>query len=108
MVAGCGVGGNAGGSGSGGAGFFGITFTPEECYRLLLSQQFAQLGMTTTACEVLLSTRTAKRVFAGRELPTCVTRAPDVIVTPEPPKPEVSCATVDEKIDRAFRKCQEK
>lgn len=84
MVAGCGVGGNAGASSTGGAGFLGFAFTPAECYTFFLAQAYQNVGETVAACEALNTTRAAKRAQKrGMALPSCtpVVVAPVVIDT---------------------------
>jgi hypothetical protein len=71
ITSGCGFGGNAGGSNVNGAGFLGISFTTNECYLYMLAQSFSAIGMPDTACDVLLSTRSARHAFKGKALPDC-------------------------------------
>jgi hypothetical protein len=117
MPSGCGVGGNAGGSGVNGSGFLGIAFTPAECYAFSLSQAFAAIGMPDTACDVLLTTKAAKRAFKGKAMPDCTTASnrdpvPSVVVVrdtvPALRDDTATKAYVNEVTDRAVRKAVEK
>ena len=55
----------------GGASLIGFSFTKKECETVVLAQNFAAIGMTDTACDVLLTTAAAKRAFKGRDMPKC-------------------------------------
>lgn len=116
MPVGCGVGGNAGGSNTNGAGFLGIAFTPAECYAFMLAASYASLGMIDSACEVLNTTKAAKRAF-GDNAPACKTviamtstaASTSTAQTVEPiAEAPPTRAEVDEKIDRAFKQSQSK
>lgn len=81
-IQGCGAAGNVGGTNSHGAAFLGLGFTPAECYAFLLAQAYQAVGETQTACEVLNSTKAAKRAEKrGVKLADCT---PVVVVEKEP------------------------
>jgi hypothetical protein len=79
---GCGAGVNGGGSSPGGAGFLGATWTTHDCYLFLLAQRYESIGMADTACDVLNSTRAARKAFErlGIERPDCKLRQPSEVV----------------------------
>jgi hypothetical protein len=52
-----------GGSGVNGGGAIGFGFTKKECQTVVLAQNLASLGFTQLACEALMSTPSAKRVW---------------------------------------------
>lgn len=74
-VSGCGSGVNGGGSRTGGAGFFGLVWTTEQCYALLAAEHFAAIGMPDTSCDLLVSMESVQKAFkrAGKPLPDCAT-----------------------------------
>lgn len=83
IPSGCGAGGNAGGSNTHGAAFLGVAFTTDECYLFLLGEKFASIGMPDTACDIWLQTKSAKRAFKGKELPSCtIHRTPPPTLAP--------------------------
>jgi hypothetical protein len=90
-IQGCGVAGNAGHSGTGGASFLGFGFTPAQCYDFQLAQAYAALGAYASACDVLNRSAAGKRAQKrGVSLPTC--SAPPVAehpITAQPPSPVV-------------------
>jgi hypothetical protein len=79
---GCGAGLNGGGSTPGGAGFLGATWTTHDCYLFLLAQRYESIGMADTACDILNSTRAAKRAFErlGINAPDCKLKASETTV----------------------------
>lgn len=54
MIGDCGAGVNGGGSNTNGAGFLGITWTPEDCKLILAAKVFIALGMYDSACEMTM------------------------------------------------------
>lgn len=79
-IVGCGVAGNAGASGPGGAGFLGFGFTPQQCYDFMLANAYCTAGATEACCEVLNNSKAGQRARKrGVRLPECR--------PPEPPKP---------------------
>lgn len=71
-IVGCGAGGSAGGSNSGGAAVLGVSFVTAECHGWTLASAYAALGERKAACEVLNTQRSAKRAAArGATLPDC-------------------------------------
>jgi hypothetical protein len=79
---GCGAGVNGGGSSPGGAGFLGATWTTHDCYLFLLAQRYESIGMADTACDVLNSTRAARKAFErlGIGPPDCRLRKQSEVV----------------------------
>lgn len=115
MPSGCGAAGNAGGSNVNGSGFLGIAFTTGECYRFMLSQSFAAIGMPDTACDILLTTKAAKHAFKDKSMPDCTMakNRPDpspavVVLDRETVRSSPSKVEVNESIDRALRRALEK
>ena len=90
-IQGCGVAGNAGHSGVGGASFLGFGFTPKQCYDFQLAQAYAAMGAYEVACEVLNKSTAGQRAQRnGVKLPVC--SAPVVAAVPlvtQPPSPVV-------------------
>ena len=90
-IQGCGVAGNAGHSGTGGASFLGFGFTPKQCYDFQLAQAYAAMGAYEVACEVLNKSTAGQRAQRnGVKLPVC--SAPVVAAVPlvtQPPSPVV-------------------
>ncbi len=87
MPSGCGVGGNAGGSGINGSGFLGIAFTSEQCYALSAAAAYAAIGMSDVACDLLNSMKSVRAAHKrlGRPLPDCTAAknrvdAPEVVI----------------------------
>ena len=72
-IAHCGAGANAGGSGTGGAGFLGVAWTPRECHKYITASNYAALGMYSMACAILNTTRATRRTVEelGIDLPSC-------------------------------------
>lgn len=60
-TAGCQGGVSLGGSGSGGAGLLGFSFTKRECETVVLAQNFAAIGMAETSCDLLKTTKAWRR-----------------------------------------------
>lgn len=73
-TAGCQAGVSMGGSGPGGAGLLGFSFTKKECEIVVLAQNFASIGMTDTACDILKTTKAFQRT--GLKDVPCVTPKP--------------------------------
>lgn len=73
MVGTCGAGANGGGSNSSGAAFLGFAWTPAECHKYLVAANYASLGMYTMACQILNTTKAAKRTAEelGIPMPNC-------------------------------------
>lgn len=65
-----------GGSGPNGGGTLGFGFTKKECATIVLAQNLASLGLTQEACEALMSTPSAKRVWPSGT-PSCRTQKPE-------------------------------
>lgn len=115
MPSGCGAAANAGGSNTGGAAFLGFAFTTNECYSFLLAQHLTAIGMTDSACDVLMSTKAATKAYRRANLPKPKCDTPDpvkpvvqpTVVVLEADK-GVSRQEVDEKVKRAFEASQAK
>ena len=95
-IQGCGVAGNAGHSGTGGANFLGFGFTPEQCYDFQLAQAYAAVGAYGAACEVLNVSKAGQRAKKrGVSLPVCTAPVaaplsqvpPPVVINVEPAAP---------------------
>jgi hypothetical protein len=73
MVGTCGAGANGGGSNTSGAAFLGFAWTPAECHKYLVASNYAALGMYTMACQILNTTKAAKRTAEelGIPMPNC-------------------------------------
>ena len=106
-IQGCGVAGNAGHSGTGGASFLGFGFTPRQCYDFQLASAFAALGAYGAACEVLNSSRAGQRAKKrGVTLPTCVATVTSIqqvtppIVVNVQPAPAPACTKVSRQCGR--------
>lgn len=80
IPSGCGVGGNAGGSNSHGAAFLGWSWTPDNCYLLMLGDKFASIGMPDTACDLWMQMSVAEAAFKklGRR-PDCTMKRVEVV-----------------------------
>lgn len=105
-LAGCGAGGNVGGSNSSGAAFLGFGFTPAECYAFMLAQSYEAIGETVAACQVLNTTNAAKRAAKrGAKLPAC---EPKVVAVAAPVVVPPADYVTQEQLDRAFKKSLEK
>lgn len=108
---GCGAGVNGGGSSPGGAGFLGATWTTHDCYLFLLAQRYEAIGMPDTACDVLNSTRAARKAFErlGIEPPDCKLKKPAEVVIEshsQPVAPAIDLSkyvTRDELVERDRR-----
>lgn len=112
----CGAGGNAGGSNSHGAAFLGFSWVTADCHRYIAAQNYMALGMPDFACEILNTTKTAKRVvrelgiplpdcrFAEKNLQRKADSAPTVVVIPTTGESK----DMDEKLRRAFEASQSK
>ena len=119
-IQGCQSAGNAGGSNVGGSAFLGFGYTSAECYSFMLAQAYAAVGQQKTACDVLNSTKAAKRAEKrGVTLPDCAQLAPQVaVITSQKPSEsavEVSkpqeCASKDHVTDtvtKGFKLCASK
>jgi hypothetical protein len=118
-IAGCGAGGNAGGSNTGGAAFLGFSWVTPECHGWTLAQTYAAIGDVKAACEVANSQKAARRAAKrGATLPDC-NNLP-VPVAPAEPAPAPSPAVVvvqtpdlspyatKEALDRATRQALSK
>lgn len=71
-IVGCGAGVNGGGSNTHGSAFLGIAWTPADCMALQLAQAYQALGHERAACQVLNSTKAARRAQRrGLEPPAC-------------------------------------
>jgi len=83
-IAGCGAGGNAGGSNSHGAAFLGVAFTPADCKLLLAAAAYQALGMWDSACEMVngISAVKARWKALGANPPSCQVKPP--VETPDP------------------------
>ena len=104
IPSGCGVAGNAGGSGVNGSGFLGIAFTTDECYKFLLAQSFSAIGMPDTACDVLLTTKAARKAFKGKTLPSCTTAEnKEEALSGERKEGTATKDYVNEVVDRALK-----
>ena len=119
-IQGCQSAGNAGGSNVGGSAFLGFGYTSAECYSFMLAQAYAAVGQQKTACDVLNSTKAAKRAEKrGVTLPDCAQLAPQVAVIAsqkpsesavEASKPQ-ECASKDhvtETVTKGFKLCASK
>lgn len=109
-TAGCQGGISLGGSGVNGGGAIGFGFTRRECSTVVLAQNLAAIGLTKAACEALMSTPSAKRVWKdAKQRPVCVDPK-EPALEPRPTNEELTKleAKVDAKIDRAFRRSLEK
>jgi hypothetical protein len=81
-ISGCGVAGNAGGSGPGWAGFLGFGFTPPQCYDFMLAQAYQSIGEKKAVCDILKASKAGQRQLKrGITLPEC---APEVVAVPVP------------------------
>ncbi len=88
-IYGCNVGGNAGASGPGWAGFLGFGWTPQQCYDFMLAQAYQSVGEKKAVCDILKNSKAGKRqAKRGITLPECVPVAPEVktVVVESPPK----------------------
>ena len=84
-IYGCNVGGNAGASGPGWAGFLGFGFTPEQCYDFMLAQAYQSIGEKKAVCDILRNSKAGKRQEKrGITLPECLPEAPQTVVVPVP------------------------
>lgn len=116
MPSGCGMGANAGGSQPGGAAFLGFSFTTAECYKFLLAQHLTAIGMVDSACDVLMSTKSATAAYkkAGLAKPKCDApepvreKASSTTVIPIVVPPGVSTELLNETVKRAFEASQSK
>lgn len=93
-IAGCGAGGNAGGSNSHGAAFLGVAFTPADCKLLLAAAAYQALGMWDSACEMVngISAVKARWKALGANPPSCAIK-PDVPRETTPVVVNVAAAT---------------
>ena len=112
-IQGCGVAGNAGHSGTGGASFLGFGFTPEQCYDFQLAQAYAALGAVRAACDVLNFSKAGKRAkMRGVELPLCAAQpAAQPALTAQPPSPiviNVESALPAPACTKALKQCLKK
>jgi outer membrane murein-binding lipoprotein Lpp len=93
-LAGCGAGGNAGGSNTHGAAFLGLAWVTRECHGWTLAQTYAALGYIKAACEVANSQKAARRAQKrGATLPDCDT-LPVQPVAPAPAEPSPAVVVV--------------
>lgn len=82
-IVGCGAGINGGGSNTHGSAFLGIAWTPQDCMALQLAQAYQALGHERAACQVLNSTKAARRAAKrGLEAPACADPVPVVVPAP--------------------------
>lgn len=118
-IIGCGFAANAGGSGSGGAGFLGLGFTPEQCYDFMLANAYCTAGATQACCEVLNASKAGKRAAArGVTLPVCrppaqeppapvpEPQAPIVVVVPGQCCDKPDCPPNDPGTPPCYEKCE--
>lgn len=133
LTSGCGAGINAGGSGDGGAGAAGLTWTTKRCYALRSALNFFAIGEYETGCELLIDVnreafkrvkkpncadiarrlnqeaqgrRESQPLTDQRVLPQSASTAPPVSV-----EREAQCASkeyVGQVVDRAVRACVSK
>lgn len=103
MIGQCGAGVNGGGSGTGGAGFLGIAWTPRECHKYLTAANYAALGMHSFACAILNTTKATRETVdaLGIDVPSCDFFEKTVTVE------EVRYVTEDE-LDAAVMRLQER
>jgi outer membrane murein-binding lipoprotein Lpp len=93
-LAGCGAGGNAGGSNTHGAAFLGLAWVTRECHGWTLAQTYAALGYIKAACEVANSQKAARRAQKrGATLPDC-DALPVQPVAPAPAEPAPAVVVV--------------
>lgn len=106
-INGCSVGGNAGGSWTGGAAFLGFGWTPEQCYDFMLAQAYQSLGEKKAACDILRNSKAGKRQEKrGVVLPGCEPEVKTVVVPVV--APDMSQYATKEELNRAFKKSFEK
>lgn len=68
----CGVGGNAGGSSSGGSGFLGFAYVPAWCQDFKYAAWLLSVGDYEAACEVMAKSKVGKRAAKkGIRAPVC-------------------------------------
>lgn len=118
FVQGCGVGGNAGGSGVPGSAFLGLEFTPKECYLYIQAQAYFAVGERQAACQILNLTKSAKRLReAGVALPDCFPPLPpsvdDIVIAPPlpqvlllPPDPVTPVVVTKPKVHKKKVECK--
>lgn len=100
-IVGCGAGINGGGSNTHGSAFLGIAWTPADCMALQLAQAYQALGHDRAACQVLNSTKAARRAQRrGLEPPTC---ADPRVPPPVAPVDLSNYPTRDEVVERDNR-----
>lgn len=106
-ISGCSVGGNAGASGPGWAGFLGFGFTPQQCYDFMLAQAYQSLNEKKAACDILRNSKAGKRQEKrGIVLPGCEPQT--VVVAPVPVPVDLSPYATKEELNRAFKASQSK
>jgi hypothetical protein len=102
-IAGCGAGGNAGGSNTRGAAFLGIAFTPRDCKLLLAAAAYQAIGMADAACEMVngITAVKARWVELGQSPPPCaVTSVKAAESTDSAGQPPVSQDQLDSAVGR--------
>lgn len=102
-----------GGSGVNGGGALGFGFTKKECSTVVLAQNLAALGLRQQACEALMSTPSAKRVWpeakdricdAGWNTDTEEVSSQVPVTPPWNADMKDLERLFDQKLDRAFRR----
>lgn len=113
----CGSGGNAGGSGTGGAGFLGAYWTPADCKLMMIAYTWAHIGMYGEACKTLTATKTLRGAYARYDLPLpdCATLiaaltmpVTELTTVPVAVEPDLSKYATKEEVDRAFKQSMSK
>ena len=105
-IYGCNVGGNAGASGPGWAGFLGFGWTPQQCYDFMLAQAYQSIGEKKAVCDILKNSKAGKRQAArGITLPECLPEEKTVVV---PVPVDLSPYATKEELNRAFKASQSK
>jgi hypothetical protein len=112
-TAACQSGVSLGAAGINGGGSLGFGFTKKECQTIVLAQNLQALGYYKAACEALMATPSAVRVWPNKnDRPLCTDPIPPSVLAPAAP-PTVTDDTaaltaletrMNERIDRAFRK----
>ena len=107
-IYGCNVGGNAGASGPGWAGFLGFGWTPQQCYDFMLAQAYQSIGEKKAVCDILKNSKAGKRQEKrGIKLPECEPEVQTVVV-PAPVPVDLSPYATKEELNRAFKASQSK
>lgn len=99
----CSFGGNAGGSGRGGAGFLGLSFCTPQDNDLALADRYFAIGDYATGCAIVAKTPVGRRqAKRGITLPQCVNPPPAPTATViEKPADCPACPNCD----KAFKQC---